>query len=60
MYREALPAVDRIYLTLLDADYAGDTFFPTLDPNGWGETSREHHAAENDLPAWDFVIYDRS
>lgn len=59
LYREALPAVVRIYLTLLDADYPGDTFFPALDPDGWHESSREHHPAENDLPAWDFVIYDR-
>jgi dihydrofolate reductase len=59
LYREALPTADRIYLTHLDADYPGDTFFPALDPRDWLETAREHHAAENDLPAWDFVVYDR-
>jgi dihydrofolate reductase len=41
LYALALPRADRLYLTLLDADYAGDTFFPAVDPADWRETARE-------------------
>jgi dihydrofolate reductase len=59
IYRAAIQSVDRIYLTQIDADYLGDTFFPELNLEEWQQISREHHPAENDLPAWDFAIYDR-
>jgi dihydrofolate reductase len=41
LYRLALPRADRLYLTLLDAAYPGDTLFPELDPADWRETARE-------------------
>jgi dihydrofolate reductase len=41
LYRLALPRADRLYLTLIDADYDGDTFFPDFDPADWRETARE-------------------
>jgi dihydrofolate reductase len=41
LYRLALPRADRLYLTLIDADYAGDAFFPEIDPREWRETARE-------------------
>ena len=40
LYRQALPLADRLYLTEIDADFVGDTFFPTLNPAQWQET---HH-----------------
>lgn len=41
IFKEALPRVDRIYLTRVDADIEGDVFFPELDPAEWKEVSRE-------------------
>jgi dihydrofolate reductase len=35
LYAEALPLATLIYLTELDAEYAGDTLFPQLDPSEW-------------------------
>lgn len=45
LYREALSYADRIYLTEVDADFEGDTWFPELDPGQWREASRETLAA---------------
>jgi dihydrofolate reductase len=59
MYREALPLADRIYLTELLAEYPGDVFFPPLAADEWRPGPREHHAAEGDQPAWDFVVHER-
>jgi len=37
LFAEALPTADRIHLTEVDADVAGDTFFPPFDRSGWAE-----------------------
>lgn len=45
MYRDALPLVDDLYLTEIDADVAGDTTFPAWDRAAFREASREPHSA---------------
>lgn len=40
LYNEALPFATRIYLTVLDAEHAGDTFFPVLPVEQWREVER--------------------
>lgn len=41
IYALALPFADRIYLTQIHADVAGDTGFPKLDMSEWWETERK-------------------
>ena len=41
LYAQALPRADRLYLTLIDADYAGDAWFPEFDAAVWREVARE-------------------
>jgi dihydrofolate reductase len=41
LYAEALPLVDRLYITEIDATLEGDTFFPALNPVEWQEISRD-------------------
>ncbi len=45
MYREALPLVDDLYLTEIDAVVDGDTTFPAWDRAAFLEASRERHSA---------------
>ena len=45
IYRAALPLVDRIYMTWVNARVEGDVYFPEIDLTGWNEVSSE------DLPA---------
>ena len=35
IYAQALPMCDRLYITDVDADYHGDTFFPAIDKTRW-------------------------
>ena len=35
LYRKFLPFADRIYMTLIDAEFEGDTFFPELNTDQW-------------------------
>ena len=41
LYKAILPMVDVIYLTLINKDFQGDTFFPEIDFNEWSEVARE-------------------
>lgn len=41
LYAQALPRADRLYLTLIDADYPGDAWFPEFDAVAWREVARE-------------------
>lgn len=60
IYKLAMPIVELIYCTEVDAEIAGDTFFPELSADIWTETDRVHHPADesNDY-AFDFVTYKR-
>lgn len=41
IYTQALPLAHRIYLTVVERDYQGDTSFPDIDYSIWKQTSRE-------------------
>ncbi len=41
VYAQLLPFTDTIYLTQIEAEISGDTFFPQLDQAEWQETQRE-------------------
>lgn len=59
-YRQLLPYADRLYLTYIDADLAGDAFFPQIDLADWVEERREPHPADERNPyRYTFVHYRR-
>ena len=60
LFRQALPSIQRIYLTEVLAEYDGDVWFPDLRKGEWQEAHREHHPATGRDPAWNFVIYERA
>jgi dihydrofolate reductase len=61
LYAQALPVARRLIITELDADFAGDTFFPTIDRNHWRETARVHHAPTDTRSfSFDIVTYERT
>ena len=41
LYQALLPRADYLYLTEINKDFAGDTFFPEIDSQCWRETERE-------------------
>jgi dihydrofolate reductase len=46
LFEETLPIADRIHLTEVQAEVAGDTFFPKFDRSGWRETEVSRHPAD--------------
>ena len=61
IYKETLPYTERLYLTVLDRNYEGDTFFPEFDWDEWNITFEENHPAnsEHDRPAFTFFTLER-
>jgi len=46
LYAEGLAVADRLYVTEIDAELEGDTFFPEVDFSRWRLVSREEHPAD--------------
>lgn len=60
IYQQALGHTQRIYLTKIDADIKGDTFFPELLAREWREVSREAHKRNLNNPHnFTFVTLER-
>ena len=56
IYRQALPLAQRLYLTEIALDVAGDAHFPEFSLADWSEVSREAHTSASGI-AYAFVLY---
>lgn len=60
IFQIALPVTDRIYLTEINAEPEGDTFFPKLELDYWTITEREYHKADENNPYnYEFITLDK-
>ncbi len=60
VFQLLLPRTQRIYLTEVHAEIAGDTYFPPLDQAEWREVERREQAAdERNVHAMTFRILER-
>lgn len=60
IYEQMLPMANRIYLTLIDAEFEGDSYFPMIEPGEWSEVSREICPADAANPYnYAFVVLER-
>lgn len=59
IYRQAMPIADKLYITHIDAEFEGDTRFPTIGPE-WREIAREEFPCGEKFPhPFAFVDYVR-
>jgi dihydrofolate reductase len=59
IYRQSMDRAQRIYLTEIQRDYAGDARFDLCPAPPWHVTAREDHGAEADQPAFSFVTWEK-
>lgn len=60
VYKEFLPLAQKIYLTVIAAEFEGDAFFPDFNFNEWKTVSREDHEPDNkNLYHYTFMILER-
>jgi dihydrofolate reductase len=46
LYAAFMEQAERIYLTLVETESEGDTFFPELEPGAWRTVAEEFHPAD--------------
>ena len=54
IYRQTIDQVDKLYITWVNQEIDGDTFFPQIDFNVWKEDWREDH------DGYSFVTYKKN
>ncbi len=60
IYKLALPIADRMVITHVHAEPAGDTSFPEWDEDAWRMVSQRHHPAdEHNEFAMTFTVFER-
>ena len=60
IYRQAIPVCDRMYITIIEHEFDGDTFFPEFDQGEWViEEERRHEADEKNRYSMLFRTYRR-
>lgn len=59
IYRQSMPLIDRIYLTVVHKNYNGDTFFPEFDWDEWHISEETKHDADGNTPAFTIFTLDR-
>jgi dihydrofolate reductase len=61
IFREALPRVEKIYMTRVEATVDGDAFFPEISSNDWSEIERQDYKAdEKNQYDYSFVTLQRN
>ncbi|CAG7649877.1 dihydrofolate reductase [Paenibacillus allorhizosphaerae] len=61
IYRQFLPLAQRLYLTVIDHHFDGDTFFPEIDLSDWTELSvRKGITDANNPYDYHFYVYERT
>ena len=61
IYNLLMPYVSKMYVTEIDKEFDGDTFFPRIDSEKWKEISREvaQEDSKNNFK-YEYVIYERN
>ena len=60
LFRSTLPLADRLYLTTVEADAAGDVYMPAFAMDEWREiSSHEHGSDARHAYSYRHVVYER-
>lgn len=60
IYEQFMPHADTLYVTELDVELEGDTYFPAIDLEVWKLAAQEHYKAdENNQHDYSFLTYVR-
>lgn len=59
IYNLLMPYVSKMYVTEIDKEFDGDTFFPRIDSEKWIEVSREAGSDDFNNFKYEYVIYEK-
>ena len=58
IFRAALGIADRLYITYIQKQYEGDTFFPSYGPEWKLKSTSQDHITEDEI-AYSFLVYEK-
>lgn len=60
IYQMTLPFANKLYITKIDEDFDGDTFFPKVSESMWKEVEREKGLTDEENPFdYEYITYVR-
>ena len=60
IYNLLMPYVTKMYVTEVDKEFEGDTFFPKINSDIWKEISREEGPEDQNVNfKYEYAIYER-
>lgn len=60
IFKEVLPCADRLYITTIEHEFEGDTYFPPINESDWVLVSKEKGPKDDKNPYdYYFTIYNR-
>jgi len=60
IWQQTLDKVSRLYITQIEAEFEGDTYFPKYDENNWQEINSESHLPDEKNPyKYHFKTFDK-
>lgn len=59
IFKLAFPLVDRLYITFINYEFDGDTFFPYYDLTNWNLVSESEPQQTNEGYTYTYKIFDR-
>ena len=60
IFKETFPYADRLYITLIHDEFAGDTFFPEFNPSEWKLVTNEKGIKDVKNPyVYEFRLYEK-
>jgi dihydrofolate reductase len=58
IYKQSIDIADKIYLTFINKEFEGDTFFPEIGDE-WIKVSREDHESDDKNNKYSFIEYEK-
>ncbi len=60
LYQQILPIADRLYITQIEGEFDGDTYFPSYDEKNWQQVSCESHLPDNkNNHPYQFIVFEK-
>ena len=60
IFKQAMPLLNKIFLTQIHKSFEADTFFPEIPPREWKETQREEFQPDDKTPfSYSFLTFEK-
>ena len=59
IYKQTLPLASQVFLTLIDEEFQGDTYFPELDKSWFLSKEEKFQSDEKNPHNYSFIVYEK-